>query len=89
MAWKDTPLLHIAMLSCSDVIICYLRGRPAGLLQGVDQLLLDGHGDLLIPPATGIVLADIEPDQAPAIDIVPTHIPIVRGAVACVMRSVS
>ena len=36
---------------------------PAGLRQVVDELLLDGRGDLLIPPPPGIVLADVVIDQ--------------------------
>ena len=55
--------------------------RPARLRQLVDELLLDSRGDLLVPPAPGIVLADVEPDQAAAQDEVPADGPVVGSAV--------
>ena len=59
-----------------------LGRRPAGLGQAVDQLLLDGGGDLLVPPAARVVLADVEPDQAAAHDVVPADGSVVGSAVA-------
>ena len=58
-----------------------LGRRPAGLRQVVDQLLLDGGGDLLVPPTSSVVLADIEPDQTPAHDVVPADGSVVRSTV--------
>ena len=67
----------------------YLCCRPAGLLQGFDQLILDSHGYLLVSPTPSVVLADIKPDQAPTIYIIPTNIPIVRGTIASHRGSLS
>ena len=64
------------------VVTEHRLGRgPAGLRQVVDQLLLDGGGDLLVPPASSVVLADIEPDQAAAHDVVPADGSVVGSTV--------
>jgi hypothetical protein len=69
------------LIECSEEIPFYLGCRPAGLFQGVDQLVPDCHGYLLISPATSIVLANIKPDQATTIYIIPTNISIVWGTI--------
>ena len=74
---------HKKVIQAYEANKCYLCGQLTGFLQGLNELHLNGHGDLFVTPTTSIVLADIEPDQAPAIDIVPTLIPSVRGSLAC------
>ena len=65
------------------VVAEHSLGRgPAGLGQAVDQLLLDGGRQLLVPPAARVVLADVEPNQAAAHDVVPADGPVVGSTVA-------
>ena len=55
--------------------------RPAGLLQCLDQLRLDGEGDLLVPPSSSVVLADVEPDQTSTNNVTPTNCSVVWSTV--------
>ena len=65
-----------------------LGSVSAGRLQRVNQLCLDGGGDLLVPPASSIVLADVEPDQTSTSNIIPAHSSIVGSTVSSHLSSI-
>ena len=51
-------------------------------MQIEDELLPEVLRDLLVEPPAGVVLADVEPDETPALEILPADLAVVGRAVA-------
>ena len=72
--------------ACEDILTCsttktHLSRRPAGLLELHYEVVPEVLGDLLVEPAAGVVLRDVEPDEPAAHEVVPTHLAVVGCAV--------